>query len=63
VSASLAEGTTVAVIDSTVAPTAIMPGVWAVVTPSPADQDPVSALMAFREQFPQYSTNSWVVSL
>lgn len=62
-SASLAEGTTVAVIDSTVAPTAIMPGVWAVVTPIPADQDPVSALMAFREQFPQYSTNSWVVSL
>lgn len=62
-SASLADGTTVAVIDSTVAPAAIMPGVWAVVTPIPADQDPVAALMAFRERFPEYTGNSWVVSL
>jgi hypothetical protein len=61
--AGLGDGTTVAVVDSSVAPAAIMPGVWAVVMPIPADQDPVSALMSFRARLPQYAGNSWVVSL
>jgi hypothetical protein len=63
ISTSLGDGTTTSVIDSTIAPAVIMPGVWAVVMPIAADQDPVTAILAFRERLPQYAGNSWVVSL
>lgn len=58
-------GTTVdvEVIDSSVAPNAVQPGVWAVVVPLATDADPLAALMEFRTRMPQFASWSWIVSI
>jgi hypothetical protein len=51
------------VIDSTIAPAVVMPGVWAVVMAIPSGEDPELSLQAFRNRLPQFADVSWVVSL
>ena len=50
------------VVDSSVAPLAIRPGVYGALLHLPVDADPTAALAAFRERLPRYSANSWIVT-
>ncbi|HET6712594.1 MAG TPA: hypothetical protein VFI59_02655 [Actinomycetota bacterium] len=50
------------VVDSSVAPLAIRPGVYGALLHLPVDADPTAALAAFRERLPGYAANSWIVT-
>ena len=50
------------VVDSSVAPLAIRPGVYGALLHLPIDADPTAALAAFRERLPSYAANSWIVT-
>ena len=50
------------VVDPSVAPLAIRPGVYGALLHLPVDADPTAALAAFRERLPGYSANSWIVT-
>jgi hypothetical protein len=56
-------GGKVRMLTDDVAPTVVAPGVFAVVLALPAEADAQAALAAFRERFPDYSGQSWVVTL
>ena len=56
-------GSGVGIIDSTTEPSAVKPGVFAVVMPIGADVDPEASLSAFRAKLPQYANVSWLVTL
>jgi hypothetical protein len=53
---------TVEVVDSTMAPLAIRPGVYGAMLHLPDDADPTAALAAFRTRLPAYSATSWIVT-
>jgi hypothetical protein len=53
----------VAIIDASIAPTVIQPGVWGVVLPIPAGSDAEGALQAFRLRFADLAPWTWVVTL
>jgi hypothetical protein len=50
------------VVDSSVAPLAIRPGVYGALLHLPIDADPTAALATFRERLPRYAANSWIVT-
>lgn len=50
------------VVDSSVAPLAIRPGVYGALLHLPVDADPTVALAAFRDRLPRYAANSWIVT-
>lgn len=50
------------VVDSSVAPLAIRPGVYGALLHLPIDVDPTAALATFRDRLPRYSANSWIVT-
>ena len=50
------------VVDSSVAPLAIRPGVYGALLHLPIDADPTAALATFRDRLPRYSANSWIVT-
>ena len=50
------------VVDSTVAPSAIKPGVFGALLHLPEDADPTAAMAEFRGKLPAYASNSWIVS-
>lgn len=52
----------VRVVDSGTAPHTVRPGVYGVLLPLVASEDPRSALAAFRAKLPAYASTSWVVS-
>ncbi len=56
-------GADVEVVDSTDAPEAVRPGVWAVVMKLAPDADVELALRDFRARLPQYAASSWMVTL
>lgn len=50
------------VVDSTVAPSAIKPGVFGALLHLADDADPTAAMAEFRARLPVYASNSWIVS-
>jgi hypothetical protein len=55
-------GATVEVVDSSTAPGAVRPGVWAAILRLPPDADPQRALADFRARLPEYADWSWAVT-
>jgi hypothetical protein len=50
------------VVDSSVAPLAIRPGVYGALLRLPIDADPTVALATFRDRLPRFASNSWIVT-
>jgi hypothetical protein len=61
--AAFDDATPIEVVDSTIAPNIVRPGVWAVVMLLPDGMDPLAALTDFRVRLPEYQDWSWVVSV
>lgn len=53
---------TVEVVDASMAPSAIRPGVYGAMLHLPADADPTASLATFRSRLPAYATTSWIVT-
>jgi len=55
-------GSRVDVVDSSIAPSAIKPGVYGALLHLPVDADPTAALATFHRVLPEYVSNSWIVT-
>jgi hypothetical protein len=50
------------VVDSSIAPSAIKPGVFGALLHLPDDADPTVAMAEFRSRLPEFAPNSWIVT-
>lgn len=50
------------VVDSSIAPSAIKPGVFGALLHLPEDADPTAAMAEFRSKLPAFVSNSWIVT-
>lgn len=55
-------GAVVEVVDASIAPLAIRPGVYGALLHLPIDADPTASLAEFRAALPQYAADSWIVT-